>query len=112
MARLSRSNFATMSFEELLNLAHAKLENVHSEYDLKDLAKQFIDKENVYMALHILEALYQAECNSNGYSKNYFVYDVAYDGATNYPRYIRDKKDLEELFFGKSAGFLSNVELN
>jgi hypothetical protein len=61
--------------------------------ELKEYAKKMIEEDNFYMALHIIDTLYELENQEVGYPALYFIYDRS-TGATTSPKPITSKSDL------------------
>ena len=61
-----------------------------SEDSLIRFAKEKIDEDNLFLAIHILEAIYNSEEAYNGY----YLYDYS-AGMTSTPTPITCKEDLE-----------------
>ena len=61
-----------------------------SENSLIRFAKEKIDEDNLFLAIHILEAIYNSEEAYNGY----YLYDYS-TGTTSIPTPITCKEDLE-----------------
>lgn len=61
-----------------------------SENSLIRFAKEKIDEDNLFLAIHILEAIYNSEEAYNGY----YLYDYS-AGTTSTPTPITCKEDLE-----------------
>ena len=62
-----------------------------SEDSLIRFAKEKIDEDNLFLAMHILEAIYNSEEAYNGY----YLYDYS-AGTTSTPTPITCKEDLED----------------
>lgn len=91
MPTMTREEFDSMSFEELLDWAYDNIDNMHSEEVLIDLVKHEIDEDSFKMALHILQAIY----DSNAPDGCYYIYDRSM-GTLETPTPITCKEDLEE----------------
>ena len=88
---MKREEFENMSFEELLEWAYDNLDNVWYEEVLIEEAKREIDEENLQMALHILNAVYESDCPDD----SYYLYDRTM-GTLETPTPITCKEDLED----------------
>lgn len=91
MPTMTREEFNNMSFEELLDWAYDNIDDMHSEEVLIDLAKHEIDEENLQMAIHILQAIYESDAPDG----SYYIYDRCM-GTLETPTPITCKEDLEE----------------
>ena len=91
MPRMKREQFEAMSFEELLEWAYENVDDVRTEDGLIEMAKHEIDKENLQMAVHILNAVYENEYIDDCY----YLYDRSM-GTLETPTPITCKEDLEE----------------
>lgn len=91
MPTMTREEFNNMHFEELLDWAYDNIDGMHSEEVLIDLAKHEIDEENLQMAIHILQAIYDSDAPDGCY----YIYDRCM-GTLETPTPITCKEDLEE----------------
>lgn len=91
MPTMTREEFNNMPFEELLDWAYDNIDGMHSEEVLIDLAKHEIDEENLQMAIHILQAIYDSDAPDGCY----YIYDRCM-GTLETPTPITCKEDLEE----------------
>ena len=91
MPTMKREEFENMSFEELLEWAYENVADVHSENGLIAMAKHEIDEENLQMAVHILNAVYESDCLDD----SYYLYDRSM-GTLETPTPITCKEDLED----------------
>ena len=90
MLTMTREQFDEMSFDELFDLANEEINDLTSEDILIDFAKMKIDDDNIGMALHILNAIYD-----NPYDTEYYLYD--YDmGMLETPKPVTCKEDFED----------------
>jgi hypothetical protein len=87
---MTKAEFDAMTMDELLEWANENLTDLTTEDLLLEFAKQKIDDQNIYMALHILNAVYECEEAYNGY----YLYDYSM-GTLETPTPITDKEDLE-----------------
>jgi hypothetical protein len=88
---MTREEFNNMPFEELLEWAYDNIDGMHSEEVLIELAKHEIDEENLQMAIHILQAVYESDAPDG----SYYIYDRSM-GTLETPTPITCKEDLEE----------------
>jgi hypothetical protein len=91
MPTMTRRLFRAMSFEELVEWAYENISDVHTEGGLIGMAKHEIDEENLGMALHILNAVYDSEAPDD----SYYLYDRSM-GILETPTPITCKEDLED----------------
>ena len=91
MPRMKRENFDALTFEELVEWAYDKLDDVHSEDGLIAMAKHEIDEDNLQMAVHILNAVFESDCPDD----SYYLYDRSM-GTLETPTPITCKEDLED----------------
>lgn len=91
MPTMKREQFEAMTFEELLEWAYENVDDIHSEEGLIEMAKHEIDEENLQMAVHILNAVYESNCSDG----SYYIYDRGM-GTLETPTPITCKEDLEE----------------
>ena len=91
MPTMKREQFEEMSFEELTQWAFDNIDDVHFEDTLLEMAKREIDKENLQIALHILNAIYESDCPDG----SYYLYDRSM-GTLETPTSITCKEDLED----------------
>ncbi len=91
MPRMKRENFEALTFDELVEWAYDHLDDVHSEDGLLTMAKHEIDEENLQMAVHILNAVYESDCPDD----SYYLYDRSM-GTLETPTPITCKEDLED----------------
>ena len=91
MMTMTKEQFEEMSFEELLELAYDNLDNIWAEEILLEEAKHEIDEDNLQMALHILNAIYESDCPDG----SYYIYDRSM-GTLETPTPITCKEDLED----------------
>ena len=87
---MTRKEFEEMPFEELMYWAYENLDDITTEDVLIEFAKKKIDDDNIYMAMHILSAIYNSE-----YSEfDYYHYDYSM-GTIEKPIALTCKEDLE-----------------
>ena len=87
---MTRAEWEELTLEEAIDWAYDNTNEITSEETLLAFAKQKIDDENIYMALHILNAIYDSTEAYNGY----YLYDYSM-GTLFTPRPITCKEDLE-----------------
>ena len=90
MPKMTREQFNSMSLEELVEWAYENIDCVHHEDALIEMAKHEIDEENLQMAIHILEGIYESEEACGGY----YIYDRCM-GVLELVIPITCKEDLE-----------------
>ena len=91
MPTIKREQFDNMSFEELLEWAYENVDVVRTEDGLIAMAKHEIDEENLQMAVHILNAVFESDCPDD----SYYLYDRCM-GTLETPTPITCKEDLED----------------
>lgn len=91
MPRMKREQFEQMTFDELVEWAYDHLDDVHSEDGLIAMAKHEIDEENLQMAVHILNAVFESDCPDD----SCYLYDRSM-GTLETPTPITCKEDLED----------------
>lgn len=89
---MTKVEYEEMTLDELITWAYENLDDITTEEMLLDFAKTKIDDDNIYLAIHILEAVYKSEESYNGYYR--YDYNM---GTLETPTPIRDKEDLEDL---------------
>ena len=85
---MTRKDFETKSFEELVNHLQED-QNIYNYDYLKEYAISLLQDDNVGLALHMLDAIY----NEPG---EYFEYDFSM-GTLQTPHGLTDKSDIEHL---------------
>lgn len=91
MPTMKREQFEQMSFEELLDWAYENIDDIHTEGGLIGMVKHEIDEENLQMAVHILNAVWESDCPDD----SYYLYDRSM-GTLETPTPITCKEDLED----------------
>ncbi len=91
MPTMKREQFEKMSLEELADWAYENISDVHTEGGLIGMAKHELDEENLQIALHILNAVYESDCPDG----SYYLYDRSM-GILETPTPITCKEDLED----------------
>lgn len=89
---MTRAEYEAMSLDELIDWACDNLDDVTTEDVLLEFAKAKIDDDNLFMAIHVLKAVYESEESYNGY----YLYDYNM-GTLETPTPITEKEDLEHL---------------
>ena len=90
MPCMKREQFEAMTLDELLEWANENINDLTSEEVLIQFAKEKIDDDNIYMAMHILSAIYNSEEAYN----DCYLYDYNM-GTLETPTPITCKEDLE-----------------
>ena len=88
---MTRADFETKTFDELIEQLNEEHPDIHSYDYLKDFAKHLIDEENIGFALHILNAIYTE-------TGEWFEYDCTM-GTLQTPSGLTEKADLEHLIW-------------
>lgn len=89
---MTKQQFEEMTLEELIEWAYENLNDITTEDILLDFAKHKIDDENIYLAIHVLQAVWNSSEAFNGY----YIYDYSM-GTLETPTPITCKEDLEHL---------------
>ena len=89
---MTRLEFEAMDLDELLEWAYENLDDLTTEDVLLEFAKSKIDDDNLYMAIHVLNAVYESEESYNGY----YLYDYNM-GTLETPTPVTCKEDLKHL---------------
>ena len=89
---MTKTKFENMTLDELIDWAYENLDDLTTEDSLLEFAKAKIDDDNIFMALHILKAVYESEESYNGY----YLYDYNM-GTLETPTPVTCKEDLEHL---------------
>jgi hypothetical protein len=84
--------YNAMSLDELIEWAYDNLDDLTTEDTLIEFAKQKIDDGSIFMALHILKAIYESGESYNGY----YLYDYNM-GVLETPTPVTCKEDLRHL---------------
>lgn len=90
MPTMKREEYEAMSLEELTDWAYENIDDITTEDILIDFAKAKIDDDNIYLAIHILKAIYESG------ESCYYRYDYNM-GMLETPTPITCKEDLEDL---------------
>lgn len=86
---ITKKQFNKMTDEEAIEWAFENLDYLTYEDNLLEFAKTKIDDDNVFMALHVLNAVY-----NNKQDTDIYMYDYSM-GTLETPTPIVDKEDLE-----------------
>ena len=89
---MTKQQFDEMTLEELIEWAYENLSDVTTEDILLDFAKSKIDDDNIYLAIHVLQAVWNSGESFNGY----YLYDYSM-GTLETPTPVTCKEDLEHL---------------
>ena len=89
---MTKQQFDEMTLDELIEWAYENLDDITTEDILLDFAKHKIDDENIYLAIHVLQAVWNSSESYNGY----YRYDYSM-GTLETPTPITCKEDLEDL---------------
>ena len=89
---MTKKEWEELTLDEVIALADFEygVSELTSENSLIRFAKEKIDEDNLFLAIHILEAIYNSEEAYNGY----YLYDYS-AGTTSTPTPITCKEDLE-----------------
>lgn len=89
---MTKAEFDMMSLDELIEWAYENIDDVTTEDILIDFAKAKIDEDSLFMAVHILNAIYNSDEAYNGY----YLYDYNM-GTLETPTPVTCKEDFEHL---------------
>lgn len=89
---MTKKQFEEMSLEELIEWAYENTNYITTEETLLSFAKTKIDDENIYLAIHVLRAIWASEEAFNGY----YLYDYNM-GTLEIPTPVTCKEDFEAL---------------
>ena len=89
---MTKKEWEELTLDEAIDWADFEygVSELTSEDSLIRFAKEKIDEDNLFLAIHILEAIYNSEEAYNGY----YLYDYS-AGTTSTPTPITCKEDLE-----------------
>lgn len=87
-----KSEFDQMTLDEVIGWASENLDDLTTEESLLEYTKTKIDENSLFMALHILNAVYNGKESYNGY----YLYDYNM-GTLETPTSITCKEDLIHL---------------
>ena len=89
---MTKKEWEELTLDEAIDWADWEdgVNELASEGSLIRFAKEKIDEDNLFLAIHILEAIYNSEEAYNGY----YLYDYS-AGTTSTPTPITCKEDLE-----------------
>lgn len=89
---MTKKEWEELTLDEAIDWAdwECGVNELTSEDSLIRFAKEKIDEDNLFLAIHILEAIYTSEEAYNGY----YLYDYS-AGTTSTPTPITCKEDLE-----------------
>ena len=89
---MTKKEWEELTLDEAIDYADYEygVNELTSEDSLIRFAKEKIDEDNLFLAIHILEAIYNSEEAYNGY----YLYDYS-AGTTSTPTPITCKEDLE-----------------
>ena len=87
---MTRHDYETKSFSELMEQLNQELDDVTTREDLTEYAIYRIRDDALYLAIHILEALKEE------FSAEWFLYDYCM-GTLQTPSGITCKEDIEHL---------------
>lgn len=86
---MTKSDFNTKTFEELIFQLRDESDEVTTYEELKAFAIDKIKSDDLFLAIHILEAI-------NNDTENYYLYDYNM-GTLQTPSSITEKEDIEHL---------------
>lgn len=86
---MTKTDFETKSFNELISQLQEETDEVTSYEELKEFAINKIKSDDLFIAIHILEAI-------NDDTADYYLYDYCM-GTLTAPSSITEKADIEHL---------------
>lgn len=89
---MTKKQFEEMSLEELIEWAYENTNYITTEETLLSFAKTKIDDENIYLAIHVLRAVWESGEAFDGY----YLYDYNM-GTLETPTPVTCKEDFEAL---------------
>jgi hypothetical protein len=92
MLTMTREQFDNLSLDELIEMISDEGGDITSEEILIEFAKQKLDDNDFNLAIHVIGAIYEADCPDGSYYK----YDYSM-GTLETPTPITCKEDLEEM---------------
>jgi hypothetical protein len=91
---MTRAEYEAMTLDELLEWAYEEVNDLTTEEVLIQFAKDKIDDDNLYIAMHVLSAIY----NSEGAYNDYYLYDYSM-GTLETPTPVTCKEDFDNYLF-------------
>ena len=91
---MTREEFDEKSFDELIEMLRGEHNDIISYDMLKEYVKKQIDDDDINLARHILEAIWNSPNRIDG---NWYQYDYT-AGTYDTPRELSTKDDIEEFF--------------
>ena len=86
---MTRKEYEEKSFDEIVELLNEEMDDFHSREDMKEMAKHWIDEDDICLARHILDGM------DEEYAE-YYLYDFTM--GTLDPVYaVTKKEDVEHL---------------
>lgn len=86
---MTKAEFENMTLDEVIEYANENINDLTTEDVLIEFAKTKIDDDNIYMAIHVLGAIY-----NNHYDTEYYLYDYSM-GTCETPTPVTCKEDFE-----------------
>jgi hypothetical protein len=86
---MTRAEFESKSFEEVMEQLSAERDEIWTYEQLKEVAKEQIDEDNLNVAAHISDALWND-------TQDWYIYDYSM-GTMETPCGITEKADVEHL---------------
>lgn len=88
---MTKAEFENMTLDEVLDYVNENVNDLTTEEVLLMFAKEKIDDDNIYLAYHILKAIY----GSGESYCDYYLYDYSL-GTLDTPTPVTCKEDLED----------------
>lgn len=86
MTKLSKADFENKSLNELVGIVTENVDGIESYEYLKDFAKSMVNEDALFLATHVLEAIFED-------TEEYYIYDCSM-GTLEKPTPIKNKSDL------------------
>ena len=87
---MTRLEYNTKSFDEIMDRLNEENDEVTTKEDLINFVKYNIDNDNLFLAIHILEAI------NNDKESEWFLYDYCM-GTLQMPSSVIEKEHIEHL---------------
>ena len=104
---MTKKEFNEMRLEELIEWANENINDITTEDMLLEFAKRKIDDENIYLAIHVLRAVWESGESYNGY----YLYDYSM-GTLDTPTPVTCKEDFEHLIDFDDEEDLEEVDVD
>ena len=88
---MTQQDFENKTFNELISQLNEEMDDIHSRESMLDMAKHEIDCDNLFVAIHILEDLWNSDSDWYQYDRNM--------GTLESVTPLRDKEDIEDFIW-------------